>query len=234
MTPALLSTLLLGAPLCGPIDLDAALALALERSDEVAIKQADVVSAQADLALARAVRFVPEANMTVSFGPSPAAHGTVTDVKFGSSRSLRDLSLFGRVEVDALQPLYTWGRLDAARDAATAGVRGREDLVQDTQSQVQLRVHQLYWGVALANRLLIIAADVEKAAPGAAAMATGATAAPGESARCKAWNTNWCTLLESRKRTSVFAGWTFTSTPRGSSSRNSTYAGWRSPCSSSA
>jgi outer membrane protein, multidrug efflux system len=64
--------------------------------------------------------------------------------------------------VSLVQPLFTWGRLDAAEAAATAGVKARELLLQDTTSQIQLRVLQLFWGEALAREILGIAADVEK------------------------------------------------------------------------
>ena len=42
------------------------------------------------------------------------------------------------------------------------------------------------------------------------------------SARCTAWNTNWCTARLSRKRTSILDGCTFTSTSAGSRSSAST------------
>jgi outer membrane protein TolC len=163
MISALLTTLLLGASReCGPLDLDTALALAAERSDEVAIRQADVAGALADQSLAGALRIVPEATATLVAGPAPEAHGTVVSSP-DSNREFEGLRPFGRIDVQVVQPLFTWGRLDAARDAAAAGVRAREDLVQDAASQVQLRVVQLYWGVSLARRLLSIVADVEKA-----------------------------------------------------------------------
>jgi outer membrane protein TolC len=157
------TTLILGsAPPCGALDLDEVLALALERSDEVAIQQAELATARADEALARALRILPSATATLVTGPAPRARGNVV-LSTDSNRSLAGLRPFGRVDVQLLQPLYTWGRLDAASDAAEAGVRAREELTQDTTSQVQLRAVQLYWGIALARRLLAIAADVEKA-----------------------------------------------------------------------
>ena len=49
MISALLAILLLGSrPACGPLDLETALGLAAERSDEVAIKDAEVTVARAD------------------------------------------------------------------------------------------------------------------------------------------------------------------------------------------
>jgi len=162
----LLSTLaalvLTAAPTCGPLDLDAAISLAASRSDEVAVRQCEVAVAQAELALARALNVVPSASATLLAGPVPAAHGTVV-ASNNSNRSLADLGPFGRVDVQIQQPIYTFGRIEAAGDAARAGVRARSLLVEDELAKVQARIVELYWAVALSRRLLDIAAEVEKA-----------------------------------------------------------------------
>jgi outer membrane protein TolC len=159
----LATLMLMGAlPPCGPLDVETARALAAERSDEVAIREAELASAHVDEALARSLRILPSATATLITGPSPEARGNVVE-SGESNRSLKGLRPFGRIDVNVVQPIYTWGRLDAASDAAAAGVKARQELVVDTTSQVQLRVTQLYWGASLARRLLVIAADVEKA-----------------------------------------------------------------------
>jgi outer membrane protein TolC len=151
------------APQCGPLDLDTALALASANGDEVAIRRGEIAAAEADLSLANALRWFPSANATVLTGEVPEARGTVTNPIAGSNRSLAGIGPFVRLDVNVIQPLYTWGRIDAAQAAAKAGIEARTLLLQDTTSQVQLRVVQLFWGEALARRLLAIAADVEKA-----------------------------------------------------------------------
>jgi outer membrane protein len=149
---------------CSGLDLPTALQRVADRSDEVAIKAAEQAGAEADLALARAVRYVPAASATFIAGPAPAAHGTVVQQTGGTSnRSLNDLEPFVRLDASVVQPLWTWGQLDAARDAATAGVSARGALVMDAVSRVQLRVAQLFWAHVLARRLLAIAASVDKA-----------------------------------------------------------------------
>ncbi len=163
MFSSLATVILLGAlPPCGPLDVDTALALAAERSDEVAIKQAEVAAAHADQALATALRWIPSASATVVTGPSPEAHGNILYAD-ATNRSLKNLRPFGRIDVNVVQPIFTWGRLDAASDAAGAGIDARQERVVDTMAQVQLRVVQLYWGTAVARQLLAIAGDVKKA-----------------------------------------------------------------------
>ena len=160
---SLVAALLMGQTPCGPLDLRTALDLAARRSDEVAIKQAEAATADVDVALAKAIAFLPQSSLQFVFGPSPGATGSVTDVLSGSSVGLTNVGAFGRIDAQLLQPLWTWGQLTGARDAAKAGLRARQHLVDDTLSQVQLRVIQLYWGDALARRFLAIAAEVEKA-----------------------------------------------------------------------
>jgi len=164
MIAVLLATVL-AAPLpCGPLDLPTALSLASSRSDEVTIKNAEVAAAEADRAIARAVAILPQATATFIAGPAPGAHippgGTFLD-SAQSNRGLTDIGPFGRVDVNVVQPLWTWGQLTAAKDAAQAGVRGKQLLLADTEHQVQLRVVQLYWAVALARKLLGLGNEVE-------------------------------------------------------------------------
>jgi outer membrane protein TolC len=153
----------LAAPLpCGPLDLPSALSLVSVRSDEVAIKQAAIAGAEADRALARALGIFPVATATLMVGPVPEAHGTITESK-NSNRSLDGLGPFVRVDVNVVQPLWTWGQISAAKRAAQAGLEARQLLVQDTLQQVQLRVIQSYWGISLATKLLSLAEQVKDA-----------------------------------------------------------------------
>ncbi len=170
--PGLAFLLAMGQTPCGPLDLPTALSLAGARSDEVAIKQAEVATADVDRSLARAAYIMPIGSATLIFGPSPGAQGqvatvpgaqgTVTTAISGSNRGLTDVGAFGRVDIQGVQPLYTWGALSSGTRAAEAGYRARQYLLENTLSLVELRVIQLYWGDALARRFLAIAADVEK------------------------------------------------------------------------
>ncbi len=154
---------LVAAPLpCGPLDLPTALSLASARSDEVAIKNGELLAAEADRAIARAAGILPSATATFVMGLVPAAHGNIVESS-NSNRGLQEAGLFGRLDVNLVQPLWTWGQLTAAKNAAQAGVRGKQLLVQDTEHQVQLRVVQLYWAAALGRKLLHLAEEVEGA-----------------------------------------------------------------------
>ena len=172
MLVALLA-LTVAAPTCGPLDLQTAQALALARSDEVGIKRSEQAAAEADKAVAQAIWFLPEFYANVPVGVVPGARlktvngqkdqNDITAIESGSNRGLNDLGAFVRVEVNALQPLWTWGRLQAATDAAAAGAEARKFLVDDTSNAIRTRVLQLVMGIRLATRLLAIGADVQNA-----------------------------------------------------------------------
>ncbi len=173
MLVALLA-LTVAAPTCGPLDLQTAQALALARSDEVNIKRSEQMAAEADRAVAEAIWFLPEFYANIPVGVVPGAklqtgpngqkdQNNITAIESGSNRGLTDLGGFVRVEVNALQPLWTWGRLKAATDAAAAGAEARKFLVDDTGNAIRTRVLQLVMGIRLATRLLAIGADVQSA-----------------------------------------------------------------------
>jgi len=154
---------LAAAPACGPLDLPTAMSLAAVRSDELAIKHAEVLGAQADEAIARAAGILPGATATLIGGVVPEARGNILFSENSNRTLLRGLGPFGRIDVNVIQPIYTWGQLSAAKEAAQAGVQGRTFALEDTAHQVQLRIVQVYWGAALARRLLSLAAEVEGA-----------------------------------------------------------------------
>lgn len=155
---------------CGPLDLATAEALVIARSDEVAIQKAQVLAADADVAVAKSISFVPEFGLLFLGGVVPGAKlakGTpstwIFPIAEGTNRGLSDLGPFARVEINVVQPLYTFGRLSDARDAARAGLGAQEFLVQDKVNAVRQQTLQLVMAATLTRRLLVIVADVETA-----------------------------------------------------------------------
>jgi len=166
----LASFLAVDGPHCGPLDLATAQALAIARSDEVAIQKAQVLGAKADVAVATSISFVPEFGLLFLGGVVPGARlgpdagpNDITDISKGSNRGLSNIGVFGRVEVNVLQPIYTFGRLSDAQDAARAGLGAREFQVQDKVNAVRQQTLQLVMAATLTRRLLGIVADVEAA-----------------------------------------------------------------------
>jgi outer membrane protein TolC len=112
-------------------------------------QQADAERVQADSA-----RW-PQVTLDVAVGPSLRAElvpGTAAE----STRSRCDLApsdlsfvVGGRLSV--VQPLYTFGKIDAFRAAAGHGVRARDAQTCMTQAEVALEVARLYEGLLFAR-----------------------------------------------------------------------------------
>ncbi len=128
---------------------------ALEVSPELDGDRFGVRAAEAKLREAKASRFVPKFEMTQIIGPSPEARGNAVT---GRSE-WNNLSLFGRTEIEFLQPLYTSGKWNASRDLAAAGVTAREAGLEQRRAEVVKRVKELYYGLLLAKQLHLVAIE---------------------------------------------------------------------------
>lgn len=76
LLPAIAVLAMTANPARGPLDLEPALQLAAARNDEVAIRRAEVEAALADVAVANALRTVPQAHVTALVGPPRRPEGT--------------------------------------------------------------------------------------------------------------------------------------------------------------
>lgn len=166
----LASVLAVDGARCGPLDLATAQALVIARSDEVAIRKAEVLTAEADLGVAKSIGVLPEFALLFLTGVVPGAklaEGTpsseIQPIAQGTNRGLSDLGPFARVEINLVQPLYTFGRISSARDAARDGVSAREFLVQDKVNQARQQTLQLVMAATLTRRLLAIVGEIEGA-----------------------------------------------------------------------
>ena len=116
---------------------------------------ADVEIAEALSSQARAARVLPKFDLTFMVGPSPEARG---DALVGDT-DLSSLSVFTRTEATFIQPLYTFGKLAAAQEAARQGVEARTEGLRDARAKLELQVSEAYYGLLLANHLWDLATE---------------------------------------------------------------------------
>jgi len=128
---------------------------ALEISPSIQAAEADIEIAEVQLGQARAARFLPKFNLSWIIGPSPEARG---DALTGES-SWDNLSVFTRAEVSLIQPLYTFGKLSAAQNAASAGIRARQAGLDKSRHELELKVSKAYYLLLLANELSDLAEE---------------------------------------------------------------------------
>lgn len=147
------------------------LVLSLAQCEALALKNHPLVKdANANLELSRArkaqashARFLPQFTLRDIWGPVPRARGEFTPtgvlVSPDTSTGLSDLRPFMELELNLLQPIWTFGKLSGLNEAASFGVDAREADVRARENDVRLKVRELYWGLVLGRELLEVVED---------------------------------------------------------------------------
>ncbi|MEN6464216.1 MAG: TolC family protein [Syntrophaceae bacterium] len=128
--------------------------MAIEKSPEIETIRQDIRSSQYDVEQAKA-GYYPQIETTAVIGPARDAreplvvNGRITDPSPGLSFS--SIGIFGKLDITATQPLYTFGKISNRKAAAEKGVRARQSQLDDKKGQIVLRIKELYYGLVLAR-----------------------------------------------------------------------------------
>jgi len=142
---------------------------ALQVSPEVATAGAGRDYAAARSRLARSSRFLTEFKATSVHAPGPGLKdrgNTPTDQLYLDPNVRNDWSTlrpFTHVEVELLQPIYTWGELGGNIRAARYGVDVETATMHGKESEVAERAGELYFSVLLTDALFRVARDAGEA-----------------------------------------------------------------------
>jgi outer membrane protein TolC len=140
-------------------DLGGCIRAALEKSPDVQAIAADLAGARARLAEARAARF-GESEYNQIFGLVNAAHGNPTFSPNNKNDFFNSLGPFTRLELDVHVPLYTFGKIDSALQAAQNALESERAHGAVTRAEVVENVKQLYYGLLLTEQLSGILHDM--------------------------------------------------------------------------
>jgi outer membrane protein TolC len=121
----------------------------------------DVAKADEGVRKARALRILPEATLNLAGGLVPEARGTVVSSQ-DSSGDLDSLGPFYRLELKLVQPLWTFGRLDATEALAREGLATQRARRALTRENVALDATKAYWALAAAARGEAIARNMRR------------------------------------------------------------------------
>ena len=124
------------------------------KNPRVAMARLDAQVAAAREDEADALR-MPRLSATAFVGPSPKASCVNLDctVTTPQNQSLAFSGAFGGASLTVTQPLYTFGKIAAARQAAHAGYRASVALADEQAGDTAVEVARAYWGVKLARTL---------------------------------------------------------------------------------
>ncbi len=134
---------------------------AVDRAPEVEVARGQVAVSQARLAEVEAKRFLPEAEAVDLFGLARRAEGTVLDPL--DTVNTHAYGVFTKVEVNMVQPIFTWGKITAGIEAATHAVEAQLAASRGVAAEVSEQVKSLYYNVLLARSVQGIVEEVNDA-----------------------------------------------------------------------
>jgi outer membrane protein TolC len=130
------------------------IALALKYSPEIKVSKSEVEVAQQQHAQARS-HLYPQVETLVSTGIVPNARRPVivnnAIVYPDPTGSTHGVNIFGRLDLTAIQPIYTFGKISLRKDAAERNVKIKQDQVEGKKGDVIVQVAQAYYGLILAD-----------------------------------------------------------------------------------
>lgn len=146
------------------LNIEAVISRAVEVSPDIGEVRADRDFAEARSRLARASRFLTEFDATTAHAIAPSIErpnpDTPDDELYLDPNVRNDWgnpNPFNQIEIEALQPIYTWGQLGGSIKAARHGVEVEEAAVERKELEVALRAADLYYNVLLTNELFRLA-----------------------------------------------------------------------------
>lgn len=149
---ALMAVLIAAAPgRAEPLVLDLPEVVRRARAESRLLRAAgfDVARAGEQVRKARAQRILPEAKLTLGGGLVPEATGSVTDG--GDSGGLDTLGPYYRAEFKLVQPLWSFGRIDALEEAANRGLAAERERQTLAAGNVALDAVRAYWTLVAAR-----------------------------------------------------------------------------------
>ncbi len=125
---------------------------AIEAAPELDVSRWAVVSQEADLQQAKASSFLPELTATSNFGYARRARGNVLESP--DTVDTRAFGPFNRVEIQLVQPLYTWGKITSGIEAATHAVGVKIAEHDGLEATVIEQTKTLYYNIVLARSVV--------------------------------------------------------------------------------
>ena len=129
--------------------LDECVEMALKFSPEIREVTQDVEIARTRLDEAKAYHW-PQLDALGLIAPVSDAKGNQIESNDRSDK-IQGIGPFGSIDINLVQPLYTFGKLTSAKEAATHGIRVDESRVRQKATDVALQVKQFYHGISFAN-----------------------------------------------------------------------------------
>lgn len=128
----------------------------VENSGQIRYERQKVDLASNRVDQANASRYLPRFQLSTQHGVIPGVKSQREDLdpnEFYLDPNLEndweDIGLFTRAEVEAIQPIFTWGALKSAVSAAEAGAKAAEEQFRSQKVGIEVRLYELYQSYVL-------------------------------------------------------------------------------------
>ena len=131
----------------------------LNNSGQVDYNRQDVHLAENNIDKARAQRYFPKFELNTQHGAVPGVKSNTNlpkDEWYLDPNLENDWSnwaIFTRAEVSAIQPIFAWGALTNAVDAAKAGAEAAQFQFESQQKGLEIRLYELYYSYILSKEI---------------------------------------------------------------------------------
>lgn len=141
----------------------------LERSGQVRYESGAVDIAKNRTSQARAQRILPRMELNTQHGVIPGVKSNVDGLPDGQlyldpnlENDWEDWAIFTRAELNAIQPVFTWGAINNAIEAAEAGARAAEFQFEAVKSEAAVQLYELYYSYLFALEVSRILEDADE------------------------------------------------------------------------
>jgi len=138
----------------------------ISASGQVAYERGATDLAENRVDMAKAQRLLPNINLNSQHGVVPGVISQVPGLSEGQfyldpnlENDWEDWAVFTRAELNAVQPIYTWGAINSAVKAAEEGAKAAEFQFEAVNAEAEFQLFELYYSYLLAIEITRILDD---------------------------------------------------------------------------
>lgn len=171
----ILLTCLLGCPLFTvaqdtvSVSLQQFIERGLENSGQLSYEKQKVNLADNKIKQARSKRFLPKFELNTQHGVVPGVKSQREDLEPDEyyldpnlENDWQNWAIFTRVEVSAVQPLFSWGALKNAVKAAQSAAKAAQEQFEKQKADLRIRLFELYQSYLMTSEILTLLDEAEK------------------------------------------------------------------------
>ncbi len=149
------------------IDFNQFLKISLENSGQMKLVGTKVDLAENRKQLAKDQRFLPSLNFRSEHAVVPGVsspEGRPEESIYLDPTAINDWGnpgLFTRFRIQGVQPIYTWGAINKAIEAAQTGIEATQQEYEATRAEIELRLYDLYHSYIFALEIERLLTDAE-------------------------------------------------------------------------